>query len=138
MSSGVETSLTVGMPAPPPAKNSQRFLDFARNDKNCAMTSHLARRPALSESIDMFYVYVLQSVDGKNLYYGFSSNLKQRFAEHQKMPKHAGWKLIYYEAYLNEQDARNRERMLKKYGAAREHLKQRIRRSIDAGLESAG
>ena len=86
----------------------------------------------------MFYVYVLQSSDGKSVYYGFSSDLKQRFAEHQKMPKHAGWKLIYYEAYLNEQDARNRERMLKKYGAARGHLKQRIRRSIAAGLESAG
>jgi putative endonuclease len=86
----------------------------------------------------MFYVHVLQSTDGKSLYYGFSTDLKQRFAEHQKTPKHAGWKLIYYGAYLNEQDARNRERMLKKYGAARGHLKQRIRRSIAAGLESAG
>ena len=84
----------------------------------------------------MFYVYVLQSADGKNLYYGFSSNLKQRFAAHQAMPKHVGWKLIYYEAYLNEQDARDRERMLKQYGAARGHLKKRIMRSM--GLESAG
>ena len=39
------------------------------------------------------------------------------------MPKHAGWKLVYYEAYPNEQDARARERMLKQYGAARGHLK---------------
>ena len=84
----------------------------------------------------MFYIYVLQSADGKTVYYGFSSNLKQRFEEHQKMPKHAGWKLIYYEAYLNEQDARDRERMLKQYGAARGHLKQRIARST--WLESAG
>ena len=61
----------------------------------------------------MFYVYVLQSANGKSLYYGFSSNLKQRFKTHQEMPKHAGWKLIYYEAYLNEQNARDRERMLK-------------------------
>ena len=86
----------------------------------------------------MFYVYVLQSVDGKNLYYGFSSNLKQRFETHQQMRKHARWKLIYYEAYLDEQDARDRERMLKQYGAARGHLKQRISRSISKGLESAG
>ena len=86
----------------------------------------------------MFYVYVLQSANGKSLYYGFSSNLKQRFKTHQEMPKHAGWKLIYYEAYLSEQDARNRERTLKKYGAARGHLKQRIRRSLSTGLESAG
>ena len=52
------------------------------------------------------------------------------------MRKHAGWKLVYYEAYLNEQDARDREQMLKNYGAARGHLKQRIARSM--GLESAG
>ena len=70
------------------------------------------------------------------LYYGFTSNLKQRFAKHQEMPKHAGWNLVYYEAYLNEQDARDHERMLKKYGAARGHLKKRIARST--GLESAG
>jgi putative endonuclease len=86
----------------------------------------------------MFYVYVLQSVNGKSLYYGFSSNLKQRFKTHQEMPKHARWKLIYYEAYLNEQNARDRERMLKKYGAARGHLTQRMRRSLSTGLESAG
>ena len=72
------------------------------------------------------------------LYYGFTSNLKQRFAKHQEMPKHAGWNLVYYEAYLNEQDARDRERMLKKYGAARGHLKKRITRSISKALESAG
>src|SRR6266446_55932 len=42
MSSRVETSLTLGMPALPPAKSSQRFLDFARNDKNGAVSSHSA------------------------------------------------------------------------------------------------
>ena len=84
----------------------------------------------------MFYVYVLKNPKTGALYYGFTSNLKQRFAKHQDMPKHAGWNLVYYEAYLNEQDARDRERMLKKYGAARGHLKKRIARST--GLESAG
>ena len=84
----------------------------------------------------MFYVYVLKNPKTGALYYGFTSNLKQRFAKHQEMPKHAGWNLVYYEAYLNEQDARHRERMLKKYGAARGHLKKRIARST--GLESAG
>ena len=78
----------------------------------------------------MFYVYVLQSADGKTVYYGFTSNLKQRFEPHQTMPKHAGWQLVYYEAYANEQDARDRERMLKDYGATRGHLKKRIARCI--------
>ena len=84
----------------------------------------------------MFYVYVLKNPKTGALYYGFTSNLKQRFAKHQEMPKHAGWNLVYYEAYLNEQDARDRERMLKQYGAAKGHLKQRMARSM--GLESAG
>ena len=84
----------------------------------------------------MFYVYVLKNPKTGALYYGFSSNLRQRFAKHQEMRKHAGWELVYYEAYLNEQDARDRERMLKHYGAARGRLKRRIARST--GLESAG
>ena len=84
----------------------------------------------------MFYVYVLKNPKTGALYYGFNSNLRQRFAKHQEMRKHAGWELVYYEAYLNEQDARDRERMLKHYGAARDHLKRRIARST--GLESAG
>ncbi|CAN5600668.1 hypothetical protein BH20VER3_BH20VER3_15990 [soil metagenome] len=84
----------------------------------------------------MFYVYVLKNPKSAALYYGFTSNLRQRFRAHQEMPKHAGWKLIYYEAYVHEQDARDRERMLKQYGAARGHLKQRMARSM--GLESAG
>ena len=84
----------------------------------------------------MFYVYVLKNPKTGALYYGFSSNLRQHFAKHQAMRKHAGWKLVYYEAYLNEQDARDRERMLKHYGAARGHLEKRITRST--GLESAG
>jgi putative endonuclease len=87
---------------------------------------------------DVFYVYVLKNPKSGALYYGFSSNLRQRFEKHQKMPKHARWTLVYYEAYLNEQDARHRERRLKQYGAARGHLKQRIARSISKGPESAG
>jgi predicted GIY-YIG superfamily endonuclease len=84
----------------------------------------------------VFYVYVIKNPKSAELYYGFSSNLRRRFETHQKMPKHASWKLVYYEAYLDEQDARDRERMLKQYGAARGRLKQRIARST--GLESAG
>jgi len=84
----------------------------------------------------VFYVYILRNPKTGALYYGFSSNLKRRFIAHQAMPKHTRWKLIYYEAYLTEQDARDRERMLKQYGAARGHLKKRIIRSM--GLESAG
>jgi len=40
------------------------------------------------------------------------------------------WKLIYYEAYVAEKDARKRERKLKDYGQSRTHLKNRIEESL--------
>ena len=87
--------------------------------------------PALSDSIaDVFYVYVLKNPKSAQVYYGYSGNLRARIKAHQQSAEHAGWKLVYYEAYRNEQDARDRERMLKNYGASRGHLKQRIHRSL--------
>jgi hypothetical protein len=56
----------------------------------------------------MFYVYLLKSPEHRMIYVGYTEDLKRRYAEHQKLPRHNGWKLIYYEAYLNEDDARLR------------------------------
>jgi len=39
---------------------------------------------------------------------------------------------IYYEAYTSKLDARERERKLKHYGQSRNHLKNRIKRSLDS------
>ena len=66
----------------------------------------------------MFYVYILFSELDKKLYTGFSTNLKSRFEKHQngfvKATKNRRpLKLIYYEAYANELDARRREIYLK-------------------------
>ena len=55
-----------------------------------------------------------------------------------KTKEHIGWKLVYYEAYVSESDARERERKLKQYGAGRGHLKKRIDKSIEQILKSAG
>ena len=85
----------------------------------------------------MFYVYVLKSPSADTVYIGFSSDLRQRIKDHGTHPMHRGWKLVYYEAYLDEKDARERERMLKHYGASLGHLKARIGNSLEA-LERAG
>ncbi len=66
----------------------------------------------------MFYVYVLQSFKDNNFYTGFTRNLKRRFTEHQNWrnlstKSRAPFKLVYYEAYLLEEDALNREKYLK-------------------------
>ncbi|OGK20295.1 excinuclease ABC subunit C [Candidatus Roizmanbacteria bacterium RIFCSPHIGHO2_02_FULL_37_13b] len=66
----------------------------------------------------MYYTYVLESLKDKSLYKGYTDNLKRRLQEHNhrevdstkyKIP----WKVIYYEAYLNQQDATSREKFFK-------------------------
>ena len=65
-----------------------------------------------------FYTYVLQSKkDGQN-YIGYTNNLRRRLEEHAggknfstkpRRPLH----LVYFEACLNEDDAKQREKYLK-------------------------
>lgn len=66
----------------------------------------------------MYYVYILFSEKDKQLYTEFSDDLRARFTKHEKgfvkATKHRRpLKLIYYEAYENEFDARRREVYLK-------------------------
>ena len=66
----------------------------------------------------MFYNYVLQSEKNKSLYVGYNPDLRKRLKEHNqglvKSKKlYRPWRLIYYEACLNEKDARRREHYLK-------------------------
>ena len=75
----------------------------------------------------MHYVYLLKNERTQSIYIGVSSNLRRRLTEHQKS---APWKLVYYEAFLDLQDARDRERKLKNYGAGLGHLKNRLRKSL--------
>jgi putative endonuclease len=79
----------------------------------------------------MFYVYVLYSIADRGLYIGYSSDLKSRLSAHKRGASRATsyrgpWKLIYYEAYLNRQDAEGRERYLKS-GGGRKFLRMQLR-----------
>ena len=89
----------------------------------------------------MFYVYMLKSGKTRFLYIGVTKDLRRRFSEHNSerayrefTQRNKPWKLVYYEAYLNEQDAHDREAALKNYGAGLGQLRKRVKRS----LESAG
>ena len=69
----------------------------------------------------MFYVYIIQSESDTGLYIGMSGDLRRRFLEHQSGESRSTrgrrpWKLIYYEAYVEKQDAAGRERFLKSGG----------------------
>ena len=66
----------------------------------------------------MFYIYCLQSKSAKELYFGYTDNLRRRFKEHNSglnfsTKRYIPWKIIYYEACLNEADAKRREVYLK-------------------------
>jgi len=81
--------------------------------------------------MNMYYVYVLQSESDHGLYIGYSANLRRRLAEHQgglaMATSYRGpWCLIYYEAYVEEDDARGREEFLKS-GLGRRYLAKQCR-----------
>lgn len=66
----------------------------------------------------MFYVYVLYSKSDKNFYIGFTTKLKRRLDEHKygkvySTSRREELELIFYEAYLYEQDAKKREEYFK-------------------------
>ena len=79
----------------------------------------------------MFYTYVLHSEKFDEMYIGYTANLKRRFEEHNRglnlsTKRYLPWKLIYYEACLNESDAKRREGYLKTTQGGR-LLKRRIK-----------
>jgi putative endonuclease len=83
----------------------------------------------------VFYVYVLRSESDSGFYIGFSTNLRARLRQHQEGASFATksrgpWKLIYFEAYLNQEDALGRERYLKS-GAGRRFLRTQLRHYLD-------
>lgn len=71
-----------------------------------------------SITIMFYYVYVLQSIKNNSLYIGYTTNLKKRLQEHNRgvnfsTKPYRPWRLIHYEAYRNEDDAKRREKYLK-------------------------
>ena len=68
-------------------------------------------------------------------YIGYSANLRARFTQHAQGRAFAAsnrgpWKLIYYEAYLEQADALGRERYLKS-GSGRKFLKTQLRNYLE-------
>ncbi len=83
----------------------------------------------------MFYVYVLNSIKYRELYIGSTNDLRRRIIEHNRGKVESTrdkkpYRLVYYEAYGIESDARRREKMLKLRGQARNQLKLRIKDTL--------
>ena len=81
----------------------------------------------------MFYTYILKSKKFNKWYTGCTNNLRKRFKQHNDgksnyTKKYIPYDIVYYEACLNEEDARSREKYLKT-GMGIRYLKNRLKRS---------
>ena len=84
----------------------------------------------------MFYVYILKSLKDGELYCGSTNDLRRRLKEHNEKKSFATrlrvpFKLMYYEAYASEKDARKREHNLKLRSRAFAQLKKRLGDTLD-------
>ena len=66
----------------------------------------------------MFYIYILFSEKDKQLYIGYTTDIKERIKKHINgfvvaTKFRRPLKLIYCETYLNSNDAKRREKFLK-------------------------
>ncbi len=84
----------------------------------------------------MFYVYLLKSTKDGTKYIGCTSDLRKRFIEHNKGLVQSTnykkpWKLVYYEAFWDKNDAFFREKDLKNNFTSKRHLLSRIQKSLE-------
>ena len=66
----------------------------------------------------MFFTYILQSQKDLSFYIGFTSNLDQRLEQHNNATSgytstKKPWKMVYYEIFDLQSDARKRELAIK-------------------------
>ncbi len=93
----------------------------------------------------MYYVYILQNNETKELYSGFTTDLKRRLIEHNNNKckkfttrKNGKWIVIYAEAYKSEEDARKREYRIKHNGSTKKELFKRISKCMLESKSGAG
>ena len=79
----------------------------------------------------MFYVYYIESLKSSFRYIGLTSDLKRRLEEHNSCQNkstkaYAPYRVIFYEAYVDIDDAKRREKYLKTT-AGREALRKMLK-----------
>ncbi len=84
----------------------------------------------------MYHVYFLKSKKKDIFYVGYTKNIEQRLKEHnfglvEYTKKYMPWDIIYYESFISLEDAKMREKSLKHFGRTYNHLKLRIKNSLD-------
>lgn len=87
-----------------------------------------------SDVSNKYYVYILLSQKDKGLDIGFTNNLRERLSSHARgevksTSNRRPLKLIHYEYFVNEEDAKAREVFLKS-GFGRINLKKALKRTL--------
>ena len=82
----------------------------------------------------MYYVYILRSKKTRKLYKGSSNDLRRRVDEHNRKKvfstrAYVPWRLIYYEAFANKNDAL-REELFLKSGKGRERIQYLLKHTL--------
>ncbi len=81
----------------------------------------------LVDTLDMYYVYALQSLKRSYIYVGLTNNIERRFGEHnlgknRTTKPYRPYRLIFTEKFVTRPQAREREKYLKS-GTGKEFLK---------------
>ncbi|MCL5438779.1 MAG: GIY-YIG nuclease family protein [Patescibacteria group bacterium] len=88
-------------------------------------------------SNNKYYVYNLISLKDKKFYTGYTADLKDRLLRHARgevssTANRRPLKLVHYEYFINEKDAKAREVFLKS-GFGRDNLKKALKRTLGEG-----
>ena len=83
----------------------------------------------------MFYMYIIKSIKDKKLYFGSTSDLRRRLKEHnsglnRSTKSRRPFKVVYYEAFVDAEEAKKREHNLKLRARALRQLTKRIVKSL--------
>jgi len=81
-----------------------------------------------------YFVYTLLSIKDQKFYTGYTTNLKNRLSRHSRgevisTSNRRPLKLIHFEYFINEKDARSREVFLKS-GFGRSNLKKALKETL--------
>ena len=68
----------------------------------------------------MYFVYIIQSINSKKFYIGYTSDLEKRLQNHnsganRSTSRNKPWKIIYFEKFDDKKSAWQREQKIKKY-----------------------
>ena len=94
-----------------------------RGERSCnlAILEQFLTCPACGGAkVDMYYVYILRSEKSGKYYIGYTSNLEERLRYHnsgrtKSLRKHIPLEIVKIEEYAFYEEARKREKQIKKY-----------------------